>query len=121
MSDTPTDTVTRVRRDLACAAASWFNASANMEDTALTDRQRSGLQGAAEMNGVRAYAMAALLGEMARSGKPWTAEETALFLEDLMVNGDDGELNADVMPPADGVADEQVDLRPPCPEGRCTC
>jgi hypothetical protein len=105
MTTTETVTaVTSVRQTLMQAAKHWTDVSENAWASSSTDPRAAEAHAAAVMASAYPYALAALLGQMAESerenGEPWTAEEAARFLDDLFVNGDTDNLNADVMPKA---------------------
>jgi hypothetical protein len=94
--------VMSVRQTLMQAAEHWSDVSENVWASSSTDPRAHEAHAAAAMASIYPYALAALLGQMAESerarGERWTAEEAAEFVNDLFVNGDTDDLNADVVP-----------------------
>lgn len=101
MSTTTEQTVNSVRGDLVKAAVHWSSVANEHESKAVKDEGSAVALGASLMASSYSYVLAALLGQMAeseRGGERWTAESAAEFVQDLIINGDTDNFNADVMP-----------------------
>ena len=102
VSTTTEQTIKSVRVDLVKAAVHWSTVANEHEPKAVKDETSATVLGASLMAASYCYALAALLGQMAETeregGERWTAESAAEFVQDLIINGDTDNFNADVMP-----------------------
>jgi hypothetical protein len=93
--------VQRVRADLMKGATHWDEVIAQYDPIAATGPAEFAAGAAASMAHNYAYALAALLGQMADTdvdeGGRWTAADAAGFVDDLLTNGDCDDLNGDVV------------------------
>ena len=90
------DTITRVRRELAEQARSHLSVADDFKDGRAA-RDAAAHQGST-MAGTYAYVLAAILGEIAQQFGAETGEQFAESVEYLLINGDSDGLNDDVAP-----------------------
>lgn len=92
------DSVAALRRELMADAEQWHKAGDAYFRQRKDDAKAAGAYAPSRMAGVYAYALAAVLGVAERELGPQTARRLADVADDILENGDDDDLNADVRP-----------------------
>ncbi len=115
--------VADLRRELTSDAEAWREAADAYFKHRREDEKAAEAYAGARMAGVYAYSLAAVLGVAERELGPQTARLLADIADEILENGDEGDLNADVKPgtplppptPAEQAAGGQLALGQPEP------